>query len=276
MAIKIITDSTSELDKNIQKKYGIEVIPLHIIFGEKEYVDGVDISKKEFFEKLEKSSELPKTNQINEYQFVEAFDKYKQDTLLVILISSELSGTYNSALQAKKATNNDIHIIDSRNVSFGLGAIVIETAKFIASSGENDIDKIINHINMLIEKARVVAVVDTLRYLKAGGRLSSFGALLGGIFNIKPIIEVVGGKVISTGKARGTKNAFVIMKQKYDQRNKDYSIYLSSANSQQKIEELMNFDTELKDTKKECILEIGCTVGVHSGPGAVGVIYFDK
>ncbi len=165
--IRIITDSASDITIEEAKELGVEVVPLHVIFGNDVFMDGVDISHDEFYKRLEECDELPKTSQTNPGGFVEVFEKYiKQgDEIVGIFISSKLSGTYQSSIIASDMIEDGkIHIIDSLNASMGLAVLVREAVK-MRDKGKS-VDEIKVEIENLIPRVKLIAVVDTLKYLK--------------------------------------------------------------------------------------------------------------
>ena len=212
--IRIITDSASDITIEEAKELGVEVVPLHVIFGNDVFMDGVDISHDEFYKRLEECDELPKTSQTNPGGFVEVFEKYiKQgDEIVGIFISSKLSGTYQSSIIASDMIEDGkIHIIDSLNASMGLAVLVREAVK-MRDKGKS-VDEIKVEIENLIPRVKLIAAVDTLKYLKKGGRLSATSAIVGGVLGITPVISVVDGSVEVLAKTRGHKKSIKFMKE---------------------------------------------------------------
>ena len=206
--IRIITDSECNITIEEAKELGVEVVPLHVIFGNDVFMDGVDISHDEFYKRLEECDELPKTSQTNPGGFVEVFEKYiKQgDEIVGIFISSKLSGTYQSSIIASDMIEDGkIHIIDSLNASMGLAVLVREAVK-MRDKGKS-VDEIKVEIENLIPRVKLIAAVDTLKYLKKGGRLSATSAIVGGVLGITPVISVVDGSVEVLAKTRGHKKS---------------------------------------------------------------------
>ena len=204
MSVRIFTDSTSDLSQQQARQLGVEVIPLTVRFGEEEFVDGVTMTPAEFYNKLEESQQLPQTAQINPDVFEKVFGAAREqgDTLVGIFLSSDLSGTFQSARVAQQMLGEEgIVLVDSRTVTFGLGLLVREAAAM------RDAGKSAQEIGAALEelrhKVRLYAAVDTLKYLRLGGRLSGAAAALGGLLNIKPLISVQEGKVESVAKVRG-------------------------------------------------------------------------
>lgn len=278
MAIKIITDSTCDLSREFLKQNNIEVIPLKYYFGETEYSDGISMTSSEFYQKLETSDVLPTTSQVNPDEFVEIFEKFPNDTILGLFLSSELSGTFQSAVIAKGIIGSEnIHLIDTRTATFGFAGIVIEAIK-LRDTGVS-IDDMITKLEALVQKNNLFAVVNTLKYLQKGGRLSKTSAAVGSLLNMKPIITLEDGKVASTAKARGINGAFEKLVEviKKDEIDYNYPILIAHSNSPQNALKFKEYICEQGiDTENVILTELGIVIGVHIGPGAVGISYISK
>jgi DegV family protein with EDD domain len=173
MAIKIVTDSTCDLPEHLVKEYGINIVPLKVLFGEEVYRDGIDLSRKEFYTKMALYKELPTTAQVNPGEFIEEFHKHVDhgDEIIGIFISAKLSGTYSSALMARQQVGKDnIHLVDSLNASFGLGLLVIEAARRV-NQGKSA-QEIVAWLNIIKEQISFYGIINNLENLKKGGRLS--------------------------------------------------------------------------------------------------------
>ncbi len=206
MAIRIITDSTSDIPVENQAAMGIDIVPLSVIFGEKKYTDGIELKKEQFYEMLSSAATLPTTSQVNPDEFEILFKSYVDagDTVVGVFISSKLSGTYQSAVIAKDALGSDqIFIVDSKSATFGLALLVYEAIK-MRDRGDSAV-QIHAALNELSNRIKFYAVVNTLKYLKMGGRLSSSAAILGGVLHIKPLVSIIDGEVRSVAKERGQK-----------------------------------------------------------------------
>lgn len=279
MAIRIITDSTSDIPVEQQAPLGIDIVPLSVIFDEKKYTDGVDLKKEQFYEMLSKSTTLPTTSQVNPDEFEMLFKRYIDagDTVVGIFISSKLSGTYQSAVIAKEALGSDqIFVVDSKSATFGLALLVHEAIK-LRDSGA-DAEQIYKAIVALSNRVQFYAVVDTLKYLKMGGRLSSSAAILGGVLHIKPLVSIVDGEVKSVAKERGQKAAFawILEKMKKDVPDTQYPVVMGHSNNLGMMEEFKTYITSNIEAAEPIICEIGCVIGTHSGPGCVGLAYIPK
>ena len=277
--IRIITDSASDITIEEAKELGVEVVPLHVIFGNDVFMDGVDISHDEFYKRLEECDELPKTSQTNPGGFVEVFEKYiKQgDEIVGIFISSKLSGTYQSSIIASDMIEDGkIHIIDSLNASMGLAVLVREAVK-MRDKGKS-VDEIKVEIENLIPRVKLIAVVDTLKYLKKGGRLSATSAIVGGVLGITPVISIVDGSVEVLAKTRGHKKSIKFMVDYMKENQPDYN-YAADFAYKKKKKNLDSFKELCKPEfqfSEESTREIGAAIGTHIGPGAFGVAYISK
>ncbi len=278
--IRIITDSTADLLPGRAKELGVEVLPLSVNFGEQSYRDGVELSAKEFYEKLAKAESLPTTSQINPDQFVEVFEKHLKagDQVLGIFLSSDLSGTFQSAVIALDMVDNpNVKIVDSRTVTFALGLVVEEACRLRDEGLE--LEELAQQVQALTDRIRILAVVDTLKYLKMGGRISATTAVVGGLLGISPIIAVENGKVESAGKARGRKAALVWIAEELSRRPADLSLPVAFGHSnapEAMAECKAYFAAWAAQAPLICEGNIGAVVGTHAGPGATGVAYFEK
>ena len=196
MAITILTDTMCDVPQYYVEKYNIIVLPLLVNFGDESFRDGIDITADEFFKRLESSEKLPTTSQINPPQFESVFldEIGKNNTVIGILGSSKLSGTYNSAMIAKNNIESDhIHIIDSEAVTLGAGLLVIKAAR-LAEMGKTA-EEIVNEIEAAKKRLKQFFVIGNLKYLYKGGRISLSASVIGSILNVKPIITTVDGKL---------------------------------------------------------------------------------
>lgn len=275
--IKIITDSTSDIPKSIAEKYDIEVLPLTIFFDKDEYRDWIDITPKAFFERMRTSEKLPTTSQVNPNSFKEKYELFLKDYdyIISLHLSSDASGTYNSAVIAGKMVSQErITVIDSRNYTYCFGQMVVEAAKMARE--EKTKEEIVDRINYLIDNVRTLFVVDTLEYLKKGGRLSATKATIGTLLNLKPILTVENGKIVAIDKARGMKKALrriVEIMQEQGADLKGQKVKLGHADN---LEHLRDFEAAIEEAYGKFEMEefeIGCVIGVYCGPGTVVIHY---
>lgn len=278
MRVKIIVDSTSDIRSDIKER--LTVVPLTVHFGEQEYVDGVTITHKEFYEKLIESDELPRTSQASPDAFARVFEPIAQagDTAVVITVASQLSGTYQSAVIAAQDYPEQIFVVDSQSVAIGAG-ILAELALQLADSGLSA-EAIADRILIERENICLIAMLDTLEYLKRGGRISKAVAFAGGLLSIKPVVTVKAGEIVILGKARGSKqgnNLLVSEIQKAGGVNFSKPILLGYTGLtdvllQKYIEDsasLWKHGTESLNTTA-----IGSVIGTHAGPGAIAAAFF--
>ena len=258
----------------------ITILPLHIRFGEEEYADGVTISHKEFYEKLIECDTLPKTSLISPAVFEEAYEKATSsgETVIVITISGKLSGTCQSARIAAADYEGKVFVIDSNNATIG-ERILVEYGLQLKDQGKS-VAEIVKTLEIQKEKIHTMGLLDTLEYLKKGGRISPTVALFGDILSIKPVVAVQNGEIILLGKARGSKsgNNFLI-REIEDANGVDFSKPFCLGYTGLSDEMLQKYihDSEhlWKDYAKDLpVSTLGATIGTHVGPGAVAVAFF--
>ena len=282
MGVTIIADSASEVSQETAKEWGIKVIPLKIRFGEEEYLDGVTLSNKRFYEKLIESDELPKTSQISPADYEDCFKAAVEagDEVVCLTISSGVSGCVQSANIAAAEYEGKVHVVDTMQFCISY-YILVEYAVRLRDAGKSA-KEIADEITRVREKAIVLAVFDTLEYLKAGGRLSSTAAFVGEILSIKPVITITNGIVDVIGKARGSKkgNNMLIEKVKaiggIDFTMPVVTGYtgLSDEYLQKYLEDSRDlYDGDISDVRK---VSVGATVGTYAGPGAIAVAFYPK
>lgn len=277
MNIQIITDSGSDIINSTRTD--LTVLPMTISFNNIQYQDGIDLSHQEFYEKLIENEDLPTTSQIAPYAFEEAIRRVTDagDIALVITLSSKLSGTYQSACIAASEFDKNVYVVDSENVAVGEKAL-IEYALRLKDAG-TDIHTIIKKLNKEKGNVRVIALLDTLEYLKKGGRISKTVAFAGNILSIKPVVAVVSGEVILLGKARGSKQGNNFLAQQIQTSGIDFSrpYFLGYTGLSDALIQKYVKDSEAlwKDgTKNLEIGTIGGTIGTHAGPDAIAVAFF--
>lgn len=280
MGIRIITDSASDIEREVAKKWNVEIIPLKTLFGNEEYLDGVNLSHEEFFEKLIESDTLPTTSQITPYEYEEVFEdvKEKNDTAICITISSKLSGCYQSAYIASRNFEDCVTVIDSENVCAG-EYILVELAVRLRDEGKSA-KEIAEIIEQEKKKVRLIALLDTLEYLKKGGRISPTVAFAGTLLGIKPVIAIEGGEVVMVGKARGSKNGNNMLMQLVEKKggidfDKPYCLAYSGISSVLLDKYVADSVSLYEDKVTEFpIISIGSTIGTHVGPGAIATAFF--
>ncbi|MCF0130120.1 MAG: DegV family protein [Pseudobutyrivibrio sp.] len=281
MSIKIITDSASDI---LQNQYDcVEVIPMSIAFGNQEYKDGVELSRQEFFEKMIESEELPKTSQVTPVQFEEYFRKIKTtgDEAVVITMSADLSGTYQSACIAADEFEDCITVVDSRTVCIGEHILIKKAMELISDNKTRQ--EIAIELEAIKDKIHVIALLDTLEYLRRGGRVSNVAGYIGEALSIKPVIAIADGGVKVLGKARGSKNGNNLLNtQVASCGGIDYESPIAvaySGLSDAVLEKYLEDNKELWENRTAEPLikgQIGGTIGTHAGPGAIAVAFYSE
>lgn len=280
--IKILTDTASDFEQDEADSLGLSLLPITIRFGEEEFEDGVTLSHRAFFERLVECDELPQTSQINEYRFRERFEALTADgsEVAAVLLSSRLSGTYESAVKAAKAFGGRVRVIDSLNASVG-ERVLVQYALRLRERGL-PLDGIINELEEKKRRIQLLAVLDTLTYLKKGGRISAITALAGELLSIKPVVSIMNGEVKLVGKAIGSKKSNNLLSQLVEKCGGiDFSLPftlgysgLSDAYLQKYVHDSERLFAEHVSSLPSCL--IGSTIGTHVGPNAIAVAFFAK
>lgn len=280
--IKILIDSASDFDLEEAKKFNLALIPMEVRFGEEQFFDGINLSHKQFFEKLIESSELPKTSQINEYRFEKEFQKLTEDgsELIVITLSSKLSGTYDNAVKAAKKFKNKVFVVDSLNATIG-ERILCEYCLQLVKSGLK-VEEIVKELNEKKNKIQLLALLDTLKYLKKGGRISALVAFTGEVFSIKPVVSVVDGEVKLVGKAIGSRKGNNLLNQLIEKCGGiDFEMPFAlgySGLSDELLKKYIQDSANIWQGKADKLptYMIGSTIGTHVGPNAIAFAFFSK
>ena len=277
MKTRIIIDSTADL--TAQDAARVHIVPLTVHFGDDEFIDGVSITKKAFYEKLIESDVMPTTSQATPDAFVKEYEKARQagEAAVVITLSSKLSGTYQSACIAAQEYRN-VYVVDGRSAAIGTG-ILVELALRLLDQGA-DAAHIAQVLEQQREKVLVVALIDTLEYLKRGGRISKTTAMVGGMLNIKPVVSIDEGEIRILGKARGSRMGNNLLVEEIQKAGGvDFSkpvllgyTGISDALLLKYIEDSRSlWEGNLPQMRYEAI---GSVIGTHAGPGAVAVAFF--
>lgn len=282
MAIRIIADSGCDITQEEAQKLGIEVLPIKTTFGDDEFLDGINMSHDEFFEKLIESDIFPKTSQIPPFDFEQKYEEVKQagDQAIVVTISSKLSGCYQSSVIAAEDYEGIVYPFDSCNVTIG-ERVLIEYACELRDKGCS-LEEILEAMEEKKTKIKLIALLDTLEYLKKGGRISAAAAMAGSLLSIKPVIAIVDGEVAVLGKARGSKAGNNMLREMIDKEGKiDFSMPVALAYSGLSTDLLMKYKKDhhdLYDQQVEDIrgFSIGCAIGTHIGPGAIAIAFFTE
>jgi len=274
--IKIITDSTADLPAALVEKHQIEVLPLLVNIHGESYRDGVDINLSELLMRMVDSEEFPSTSQVNPKAFMDCYKKYLDEGYKIISlhISSKMSGVCQSASIAKEMLNTeDILIIDSRNVTAGLGLLVLKACS-LKDEGKN-LKEIYDGVMEMLPHVKSALIFDTLEYLVRGGRLSKTIGMVGNILDIKLVMAVGDGEMKLLDKARGSKKAVKYVIDYMDRlgiKSGEPSVLLH-VQSKELLPAIREILLEKGTVFFEC--EVGCVVGVHAGPGACGVFFVE-
>lgn len=279
MKTRIIVDSTSDLMPEIKER--VHIVPLTLRFGEEEFIDGVTIDHKRFYEKLVECDVLPVTSQATPHAFAKEYEKAAKagECAVVITISSKLSGTYQSAMIAAEDYEN-IYVVDSGTGAMG-GGILTELALKLLDEGM-DAKSIAEKLEEEKKKIIIVALVDTLEYLQKGGRVSKTVAFAGSVLNIKPVLSVIDGEISLLGKARGSKMGNNLLVQEIDKAGGiDFKKPLLLGYSGLSDALLLKYIEDSRHIWEGNLDEVryttvGSVIGTHVGPGAVVVAFYKK
>jgi len=280
MKIRIVVDSTADVPQEIREK--LTVVPLNVSFGEETYIDGVTINHHEFYEKLAEGKVLPKTSQPSPDAFAQVFEAAKQagETLVVLTVSSRLSGTHQSAMIAAQDYPENVYIVDTLNVANAFG-VLAEYALELAEKGMGA-QEIADEIVRVRDDVELYALVDTLEYLHKGGRVSRTVAIAGGLLSIKPLVSMKDGVLGMKGKARGTKQGYSLMMKEilaaggvdFD---KPYLLGYSGL-SDELLQKFVADSASIWEQGEKPVRSVPlCSVvGTHAGPNAVVAAFFRK
>ena len=280
MSVKIIVDSTVDVSARYSEK--IRIVPLTVRFGENEYKDRVELSAQAFYEKLVSSAVTPSTSQANISDFQKVIEEEinGSDELIIITLSSKLSGTFNSAMIAAEDYHDRVFVVDSLSVSIGAG-ILAEFAVELARAGLNA-RGIVKRLRVERENIKVIAMFDTLEYLKRGGRISATAAFAGSMLSLKPIITVRDGEIVVLGKARGSKHANSYLTNEIERAgginfNKPM-LFGYTGFDDARLKSYMAESAHVYEghSDEPDITIVGSVVGTHAGPGAIAIAFYTR
>ncbi|MFC5703420.1 DegV family protein [Cohnella faecalis] len=276
--IALVTDSTADIPLEIREKYGISMVSLKVLFGNESYLDNIELSPAQFYEKQRSFAGLPTTSQPSPAEFYEHFKRLTDEgkTVISIHLSSALSGTYQSATIAKSMLddeNADVTVIDSRSASYGYGMLVVKAAE-MASRGAGK-DEIVAEVERLRRELRLFFLVDTLEFLQKGGRIGKASAVLGTLLNIKPILSIDDeGYVTPIEKVRGLKKAMgriaELIETDLGRASLDVIVALTPGRDEG-AKEMAALLKERLNVRSLLFTEIGPVIGTHAGPGTIGL-----
>lgn len=274
--IAIVADSTCDLPAEVVQSRQISIVPLHILFGTQSFRDGIDIDNTTFYERLQRESALPTTSQPTPTEFAEVYTKVREeqhaDSLVCITLSANLSGTYNSADAAKAQVDFPVRVVDSRSVSMGMGFVVLAAAD--ARDRGAGLDDIAQAARTAGQKVEIFFTVSTLEYLYRGGRISNAQRMIGSALNIKPILAIRDGQALAIENVRTRKRALARLAELVECVEAEpgkVHLAVMDAEARAEADELAD---ELKTALKPISLtraSLAATLGVHGGPGTIGV-----
>lgn len=276
--IRIITDSAADMGDIIRED--LTILPIHITFGDQEFQDGVDMTHQMFYERLIESDELPVTSQVAPFAFEEAYKaaKEKGEEVIAITLSSKLSGTWQSANIAAESYEDMVHVVDSENVSIGQ-RVLVEYALRLKDGGMTALE-IVEKLEAEKKNIRLIALLDTLEYLKKGGRISRAAAVAGSLLSIKPVIAIQGGEVVILGKARGSRQGNNLLAEQIRLTggidfSRPYVLGYTGLSDMLLQKYIADNEVLWKDHVESLdAVSVGGTIGTHTGPGAIGAAFF--
>ncbi len=276
MRIAIVTDSTADLSKEEAHRHEITVVPLHVIFGEQSYRDGVDLTASEFYGKLIIEKNLPTTSQPSVGDFVEVFSRLLEnhDAIMGIFISSELSGTVRAAETARGLVAGDITIIDSEMVAYALGIQVVEAVK-LAKSGST-VAQICARLDEVRARTSAYFVVASLDYLRRGGRIGGGAAVVGTLLQIKPVLMLRDKRIDVYEKVRTHKKALELLLQRFVDEAQHKSYVYGAVVHSAALDQGAALQATILERVPQAdlrLIELDPVVGVHVGPGVLALIY---
>ena len=272
--IKILLDTSSDMPAELREKYGIRWVEFPITFDTEQYLDQKDLSSEEFFKKIADTGIIPKTSQVTRKQFEEAIAEMlvePEDHVLVLPLSSTLSGTYNEAVQAQETFGKDrVTVIDTKVVTVLITDLAIMAGEMIQAG--KSLEEIVAAIEAEKGKREAIFVLDTLEFLRKGGRISFAQSVVGGLLNIKVVLRYADGKIMPHDKAKGKKQAFRIMVDYVKENHQpDRRILMVHAVNEAGAKELAAMIKEETGRDVDVIAEMGAVIGTHVGPGTIAL-----
>jgi DegV family protein with EDD domain len=271
--VRVVTDSTADMPPDMLRRLGVEVVPLMVLMGDQTFRDGIDITAHEFYERLGHESKLPTTSQPSPGLFMETYQKATADgsSVISIHISSKLSGTYENALvAARNFPDGRVRVVDTEEVSAGIAMFVL-TAAEMARNGY-DIEAIESQLNSLKERVKLIAVVDTLEYLRKGGRIGGLSSFLGSILSVKPLLQLKDGEVQPLERVRTRGKALQRLAELVKEMGKLERLAIMHADDPDGAGELANLIAPYFPLKDIYISTVGPVIGTHAGPRCLGVV----
>lgn len=274
--IALVTDSTCNLYPELAVERHIYVAPLYVLWGEEAYKDGVDITEKEFFRRLSTTTAIPTTSQVSPQDFIDLFEHARKteeaDEVICAVLSSDLSGTYASAIQAQTAVDFPVHVVDTRQISWALGFTLLEAAN-MRDAGAG-VDEIVASIKATADYSRLFFTIESLEFLHRGGRIGNAARLVGTALSIKPLLEVENGIVETVDKVRTRKRAIKQLVKVIQDRSNGRGIKrlaVIHGEAQEDADELLAYANETLNPTESYNSYLTAVLAVHTGPGAVGI-----
>ncbi len=282
MGIKIVIDSASDVKKSVAEERGLTFLSLKTMIDGEEYRDGVDITPAEFYDKLAKCDGIAKTSQVSVAEFSDAYAEAinNGDEVVVITISSKLSGTFQSATVAASDFEGKVYVVDSLSATIGI-QVLIEHAIKMRDEGKSA-KEIFEELETLKHKVRLFVALDTLEYLVRGGRISKGAGFVGGVLNLKPVLTLENGALVTVGKARGAKHSYKMMCDTVDVKGGiDFSMPITvaySGNDEKILDEFLSVSADMwADNRDKLLVSVlGSVIGTYAGPGAIVIAYVEK
>ena len=277
MKLAIVTDSVSDISPKIAKELKITVVPLTVIFGTDQFLDGVELSNSEFFQKLETDPNHPSTSQPSPEAFVKTYEKLLKEgfEILSVHVSAKLSGTINSAEQAIKSLDtNKIKIVDTGTASMAQGLVAMSAAR--AAKNAKSLDELADMAESTAKNTNVYVAMDTMEFLKRGGRIGKARAMLGSILNIKPIITTDNGEIVPHSRARTIKKAISSMINDMGDKDQIIEVAVLHSTTPELAKDVLSQIDAQNLNNPGTITEIGPVVGTHAGPGCLAIAYTTK
>lgn len=277
MTVRVVCDSTADLDDAFRDAHRVEVVPLQVIIGDQSYRDGVDITPAELYSRMRRDGVSARTSQPTPAEFEAVFRAITDagDSVICTTISSGLSGTYGSASQAAEAlAGRAIKVIDTRSVSVGHYALVNEAVRVAEADG--DVDAVAAAVNALLPQIRLLFTVETLEYLRRGGRIGGARALLGSMLDVKPILEMEGGSIEPVGRVRTYRRAVDSCAEAVERAAGEWggaTVYIAQGDAAEAAAQMTARLAESLPGTPVTLLIVGPVIGAHAGPGAVGVAF---
>lgn len=279
-SVRIVTDTTADIPQSLLEKYRIEAVPLKVHFGDRTYLDRVELGPEDFYRELVRADKPPTTSQPSPGDFLQVYKRILEDDpdahILSIHLSSALSGTCQSARMARDLLGEDanITVLDSRSASIGSGLLALSAAQ--AAGQGLDVEECIKRVHYLRERTGLYFLVDTLEYLQKGGRIGKAAALVGAMLNIKPILTIDDeGEVASADKVRGKKKAVDRMVERlggHFAENEEIRVYIPHAQAEDSARMLGERVRSVFRVRDILYTQVGPVIGTHAGPGTLGLI----